>query len=100
MDFYRGGQNAARTCRHFGISRQTFYRWQRRYDPFDLSTLESRSHRPHRQRQPTWTLEEKVLTLRLQFPRWGKDKLAILLRRQRLGVSTSMVARILTQLKQ
>ena len=24
-------------CSHFGISRQTFYRWQRRYDPFDLS---------------------------------------------------------------
>src|SRR5580692_103234 len=92
MDFYRESHNAARTCRHFGISRQTFYRWQRRYDPFDLSTLESRSHRPRRQRQPTWTfpLQEKVLTLRLQFPRWGKDKLAVLLRRQRLLVSTSM----------
>jgi putative transposase len=101
MDFYRDSHNAARTCRHFGISRQTFYRWQRRYDRFDLSTLESRSHRPHRRRQPTWTfpLEEKVLTLRLQFPRWGKDKLAVLLRRQRLPVSTSMVGRILTQLK-
>jgi transposase len=101
MDFYRDSHNAARTCRHFGISRQTFYRWQRRYDPLDLSTLESRSHRPHRQRQPTWTFPfaEKVLSLRLQFPRWGKDKLAVLLRRQRLPVSTSMVGRILTQLK-
>ena len=101
MDFYRASQNVARTCRHFGISRQTFYRWQSRYDPYGLSRLESRSHRPHRQRQPTWTfpLEEKVLTLRLQFPRWGKDKLAVLLRRQQLQVSTSMVGRILAQLK-
>jgi putative transposase len=101
MDFYRHNRNAVRTCRHFGISRQTFYRWQRRYDPYDLHTLESRSHRPHRQRQPTWTfpLAEKVLRLRLQFPRWGKDKLAVLLRRQRQSVSTSMVGRILTQLK-
>ena len=101
MDFYRASQNVARTCRHFGISRQTFYRWQSRYDPYDLSRLESCSHRPHRQRQPTWTfpLEEKVLTLRLQFPRWGKDKLAVLLRRQQLQVSTSMVGRILAQLK-
>ena len=100
MDFYRDSHNVARTCRHLA-SAQTFYRWQRRYDRFDLSTLESRSHRPHRRRQPTWTfpLEEKVLTLRLQFPRWGKDKLAVLLRRQRLAVSTSMVGRILTQLK-
>jgi Helix-turn-helix domain len=32
--------NVARTCRHFGISRQTFYRWQRRYGPFDLTSLE------------------------------------------------------------
>jgi len=30
MDFYRRCRNLARTCRHFGISRQTFYRWQRR----------------------------------------------------------------------
>ena len=37
--------------------------------------------------------------LRLQFPRWGRDKLAVLLRRQQLPVSTSMVGRILRQLK-
>ena len=77
MDFYRGVGNVARTCRHFGIRRQTFYRWQRRYDPYDLTTLEERSHCPRRRRPPTWSflLEEKVLGLRLQFPRWGKDKL-------------------------
>jgi len=92
MDFYRHCRNVAHTCRHFGISRQTFYRWQRRYDPYDLTTLEERSHCPRRRRQPTWSfpLEEKVLGLRSQFPRWGKDKLAVLLRRQQLLVSTSM----------
>ena len=45
-------------------------------------------------------LEEKVLTLRLQFPRWGKDKLAVLLRRQKVAISVSMVGRILTRRKQ
>jgi transposase-like protein len=25
-------RNVARTCRHFGISRQAFYRWKRRYE--------------------------------------------------------------------
>src|SRR5579859_6520598 len=56
MLFYRcNGRNAARTCRHFGISRQTFYRWWRRFDRHDLSTLEERSHRPRKIRQPTWT---------------------------------------------
>ena len=101
MDFYRRCRNVARTGRHFGISRQTFYRWQRRYDPYDLTTLEERSHCPRQRRQPTWSfpLEEKVLTLRLQFPRWGKDKLAVLLRRQQLPISVSMVGRILSSLK-
>src|SRR5260370_16720840 len=49
MLFYLfNGRNAARTCRHFGISRQTFYRWRRRFDRHDLTTLEGRSHRPRR----------------------------------------------------
>jgi transposase len=102
MDFYRRCGNVAHTCRHFGIGRQTFYRWQRRYDPYDLTSLEERSHRPRQCRQPTWAfpLEEKVSGLRLQFPRRGKDKLAVLLRRQKLALSVSMVGRILTRLKQ
>ena len=102
MDYYRGCRNVALTCRHFGISRQIFYRWRKRYDPQNLSPLESRSHRPHRRRQPTWppALAERVLALRRQFPRWGKDKLAILLRREQRPVAVSMVGRILTQLKQ
>ena len=101
MDFHRRTQNVALTCRHFGISRQTFYRWLKRYEPLDLTTLEERSHRPHQPRRPTWSflLERKVLTLRLQFPRWGKDKLAVLLQQQKLTLSTSMVGRILTRLK-
>ena len=101
MDFYRATDNVTHTCRHFGISRQTFYRWRRRYQPFDLSRLEDRSHRTRHPRHPTWScpLVEKVLQLRWQFPRWGKDKLAVLLRRDGIAVSTSMVGRILVQLK-
>jgi len=102
MLFYSfNGRNAARTCRHFGISRQTFYRWKRRFGRHDLSTLEEHSHRPRQVRQPTWTAElaERVLTLRQQYPRWGKDKLAVLLRREQRTVSTSMLGRILAHLK-
>jgi transposase InsO family protein len=102
MDFYRShGRNAAQACRRFGISRQTFYRWRRRFDPHDLSSLEDLSHRPHHCRRPTWTsrLLEQVFSLRQRYPRWGKDKLVVLLRRQGLVVSTSMVGRILTYLK-
>jgi len=102
FDYYRAcGDNAALTCRYFGISRQTFYRWKRRYDPDHLPSLEDGSHRPHRRRQPTWSpqLAERVLALRRQFPRWGKDKLVVLLGREGRQVSTSMVGRILKRLK-
>src|SRR5882762_2686779 len=89
--YFFNGRNAARTCRHFGISRQTFYRWLRRFDRHDLCTLEGRSHRPRRVRQPTWPPDwaERVLALRQQYPRWGKDKLVVLLRREKCMVSTS-----------
>ena len=103
FDHYQAhGRNAALTCRYFGISRQTFYRWKRRYDPQALTTLEHRSHQPHRRRRPTWTAEqpERVRRLREQYPRWGKDKLAVLLRREGWAVSVSMVGRILTSLRQ
>ena len=58
LDYYREhGSNARLTCRHFDIPPQTFYRWKGRYDPKDLTSLEGRSHRPKRVRQPTWSKE-------------------------------------------
>jgi transposase InsO family protein len=44
-------------------------------------------------------LAEAVLKLREQYPRWGKDKLVVLLRREGQRVSASMVGRILARLK-
>ncbi len=38
--------------------------------------------------------------LREDYPRWGKDKLVVLLQRQGFNSSTSMVGRILTRLKE
>ena len=103
MDYYEShGHNARLTCRYFGVSPQTFYRWRRRYDPHNLRTLEDRSRRPRRLRQPSWSpeLAQAVLRLREQYPRWGKDKLVVLLRREGWSVSTSMVGRILRRLRE
>ena len=103
LAYYREHQNNARlTCRHFDISPQTFYRWKHRYQPWNLKSLEARSRRPHRLRQPTWSSElaQAVLQLREQYPRWGKDKLVVLLRGEEWVVSTSMVGRILKRLRE
>lgn len=101
VDWHRAhGQNVSRTARHFGWSRPTVYRWLARYDRSHLASLEDRSPAPRRRRRPTWTVDqvEAVRDLRERYPRWGKDKLVILLRRLGIGLSTSMVGRILAYL--
>lgn len=94
------GGNVSRTARHFGYARPTVYRWLRRFERFHLETLEDRSSAPRRRRRPTWTVEElrAVRTVRETYPRWGKDKLVVLLRRSGLRLSSSMVGRILARL--
>ena len=89
------------TCRYFGISRPTLDRALQRYDPKHLVSLEDRRSRPRRTRQPTWTAElaAAVRHERERYPRWGKEKIAIMVRRQGWQVSTSMVGRILTNLR-
>ena len=102
FDYYNShNHNARLTCRHFDVSPQTFYRWKKRYNPRYPASLEERSHRPQHLRQPTYPLElaTAVLKLREQYPRWGKDKLVILLHREGFNCSASMVGRILHKLK-
>jgi len=95
------GANVSRTARHFGFSRPTVYRWLRRHDRFRLASLEDRSSVPRRRRRPSWTVAqaEVVLALRECYPRWGKAKLAVLLRREGITLSVSMVGRILAGLR-
>jgi len=103
FDYYNSPNHSARlTCRHFDISPQTFYRWKRRYDPRHIQSLEDRPHRPRHVRQPAYSQElvRAVLSLREEYPRWGKDKLVVLLRRDGFDASVSTVGRILHRLKE
>jgi len=95
------GRNVSLTCRHFGISRPTFYRWQERYHHAGLAGLEDRSHRPHRVARPTWTTAQvlAVRAVRQTYPYMGKRKLAVLLARDEIVLSVSMVGRILRRLR-
>jgi transposase InsO family protein/transposase-like protein len=99
IDHYvRHGSNASCTCRRFGISRDTFYRWWRRYDPLDLSTLEDRSRAPTARRESTTPIETQQLVLRLRDanPEWSKYKLAVVAARDHgVTVSASTVGRVL-----
>jgi putative transposase len=103
LDWHRThGENVALTARHFGYSRPTMYRWLARFDRNRLESLEDRSSRPVRRRRPTWTLAQllAVRRLRERYPRWGKEKLAVVLRRDEgIRLSVSMVGRILARLR-
>lgn len=79
MDWYFSrGNNARATCRHFGISPDTFYTWLNRYDPYYLPSLEDRSKRPKhfRQSEVSWQVIELIKLLRQHFPTWSEKKLA------------------------
>lgn len=95
------GLSTTKAAEALGLSRSTLYRWDKALREEGPVGLVNKSRRPKRVRRPTWSVEltQAVLQLREEYPRWGKDKLAPLLRDQGWKVSTSMVGRILARLK-
>jgi transposase InsO family protein len=91
-------QEAARL---FGVSRATLYRWRQRYHPQDLATLEARSRRPRHVRQPQTppAVVTRLRALRAQYPRWGREKLRVLLAREGLTLSAKTIDRVLARLR-
>jgi transposase InsO family protein len=102
LTVYKETRDVKLVCQTFGISRATLYRWLRRFDPRDLISLREQSRRPRKVRKPLWSRElvRAVKELREEYPRWGKDKIVVLVRDQGHEASTSTVGRILKHLKQ
>jgi transposase InsO family protein len=74
------GANIASLCREFGISRQTGYKWLRRFKKQGPDGLEERSRRPHD--VPLATAEEIVAAIveeRRKRSRWGPTKIRAVL---------------------
>lgn len=99
FDWYNShGRIARLTCRHFGISPDTFYRWKKRFKPGVLVTLESASTKPHTFRGSSLSFEtiQKVVYLRRSNMALSKYKItAILSRDHGIYLSASTVGRIL-----
>jgi len=88
----------ARTCRHFGISRNTFYKWRRRFAEHGVSGLCNRPGRPHRSpRAKPAEVIAKILYLRENY-HFGAGRIADYLKRfHQLSIATSSVHRILVR---
>jgi transposase InsO family protein len=95
------GMNADQASQKLGVTRASMYRWQKHLIERGLRGLEDRSRRPKRLRTVSWPPEliETVLELREHYPRWGKEKLCLLLGREGWHTSESTVGRILGYLK-
>jgi transposase len=91
--------NVAATCRYYGISRQCYYGWLRRYEADGLDGLKDRSSRPHRSPNITDAeVVEKIVWLRKHY-HFGPAKIAMYLARYHdVTISTSGVWRILKRL--
>lgn len=68
----RDGITVAETCRRYGISRQSFYVYQRRYDAGGVSALAPQSRRPLSSPDRTGEeVEAEIVRMRTANPRWG-----------------------------
>lgn len=84
------GWPVAVAAESMGVSRETVYRWLRRFRSEGVAGLEDRSSRPHRSpNQTPIEVEERVCELR-RTRRWGPHRIAYA-----LGMPRSTVERIL-----
>jgi transposase len=103
MEHFGKYRNARLTCRHFGISPDTFYLWRRRFRPDNLLTLEDnkKSRRPQKLRSSKHlaTQLETVRKLREVNPKIGKVRIAKILKEMGYSISPSTISRILSAFK-
>jgi putative transposase len=75
-----GAEDATKTACHFGISRKTFHKWQDRFNERNLTSLEEHDRAPEHTR--TWEVtrceEDRIITLRKRYLKYGKKKLKVL----------------------
>jgi transposase InsO family protein len=72
----RTGETVADVCRRYGISRDTYYRYRRRYLAEGIDGLEDRSRKPKTSpaRIPAET-EVRIVEMRTAHPRWGARRI-------------------------
>ena len=100
--YYSNRRNAAATCRHFDISRSTFYRWLRRYDPAQpQKPLKALSRKPRTKRAHWWTdLDLQILSeLSMRNPGFGAGRLTDILHGYGMELSRATVGRMLAEIR-
>jgi len=103
MNHFDKYRNARLTCRHFGISPDTFYLWKRRFNPANPITLEDdfKTRKPHNLRlsRHKMTQFETIKKLKNAHPRLGKIRISKILKAAGYIISGSTVGRMLRDIE-
>lgn len=97
----RSGKTMSDVCVAFGVSRETWYKWKRRYNTHGIDGLKSQSRRPHRikQKKVTEELEKLILELRLNY-RFGPMRIKYRLKgKYEVSLSTKTIYKFLKRHK-
>ncbi len=98
LEYFKKTDNIAKTCRHFGISRNTFYFWYKRYQNRGKRGLENLSPRPKTVNSTPKAVVRAVIKLRKErFV--GPKKIVDLLAKNYINISHITVYRILKKFK-
>jgi len=97
-----GNQNVSLTCKHFGISRNCFYKWYNRFleSKENIRSLETKSTTPRNRRKPEITIyqEIRIKQLREKYMYWGKEKLKVLYQNTyRETISTNKIQKVINK---
>lgn len=102
FDFYFSHrENASLTCRHFGISRDTFYTWKKRFRRSNLQTLEfdSKTRRPKNTREmttPLW-IRKRIYDIRVQDLEKSKYEIQEELRREGIVIGYNTIQKVINK---
>lgn len=89
----RTGETVADVCRRYGISRDTYYRYRRRYLAEGVKGLEDRSRKPKSSpSQIPAEVELRIVEMRTAHPRWGARRIRAELERE--GIAAPAVSTV------
>lgn len=102
FDYYLSHNlNASLTCRYFGISRDTFYTWKKRFNPKHLQSLEfdTKTRRPRHLREMTTpqSVQRLIYAIRKEDPEKSKYEIQAELRDQGISCGTTTIQKVINR---
>lgn len=77
FETWEANHNVIAACQRAHVARGTFYYWQPRFETGGYAALENcQSHAPKEPAHTAPAIEQRVIDLRRQNPKWGKRRIA------------------------